>query len=510
MALERITKENFIPSGPKFRVYDYWYNLIVDAINNASTTLEQTTTGITAFATGGQASATQLSTYYNNITVCATAGDSVKLPTAAVSTVCIVKNNGNASLNVFPNTDDCINALAANLAVAVPINAEVKFVAKDATTWESNSETLVLSSPSTQKGQLVIRAANSAGETVTLITNRSQAAARVYTIPDAGGDADFVMSTGGDADKTVTLHENLVIAEGSDITLTAEDAASSITLDEQTFEVEGEGTATRLTKIVNAADAAATLTLSGTSCAINQDVQTTASPTFVRTHVGVGAVGTPSVTIGSTDTGFYQVSGAQTGFSQDGALVAIFDSEGIKPDSVQGRAAFGTTPVGTVTFKEYGDGRDMTTVLTLTNFIVGALAGAAADLGVGHIVYAFPAGQHIELAYSLSSLVLTAAGTAVATDTGLGSVIASGVIAVLSGTSTFEDRLTGQTINTAAGGGAAVSALKAATAGIGAGIALNVAANVKNVFLNSAGTWNADNTGNLTASGTITLKWTIM
>lgn len=170
----------------------------------------------------------------------------------------------------------------------------------------------------------------------------------------------------------------------------------------------------------------------------------------------------------------------------------------------------GTTPVATVAITEYTTGKDVVSVLTLTNFIVGALAGAGAALGIGNIVYAFPAGQHFELVSSLSSIVLTCAGTAVATDTGLGSVIASGAISVLSGTATFEDRLTGQTINTAAGGGAAVSAITTTTAGIGTGIALNGTGSVKNVFLNSAGTWNANNTGNLTASGTIILKWTKM
>jgi hypothetical protein len=40
------------------------------------------------------------------------------------------------------------------------------------------------------------------------------------------------------------------------------------------------------------------------------------------------------------------------------------------------------------------------------------------------------------------------------------------------------------------------------------GIALNVTGSVKDVFLNSAGTWNANNTGNLTATGTVVLKWT--
>lgn len=170
----------------------------------------------------------------------------------------------------------------------------------------------------------------------------------------------------------------------------------------------------------------------------------------------------------------------------------------------------GTTPVTTVAIKEYGDGRDITTVLTLTNFVVGALNSAAAALGVGNIVYAFPAGQHLELVYGFSSLSLTCPGTAVNADVGLGSVIASGAVSVLSGTSTFEDRITGQTIATASTGGAAASALVAATAGIGTGIALNVAASVKNVFLNAAGTWNANNTSNLTASGTIVLKWSKM
>ncbi len=169
-----------------------------------------------------------------------------------------------------------------------------------------------------------------------------------------------------------------------------------------------------------------------------------------------------------------------------------------------------TTPVGTVAVTEYGDGKDMVTILTLTDFIVGALAGAGAALGVGNIVAAFPAGQHFELVYSLSTVALKCAGTAVATDTGLGSVIASGAVSVLSGTATFEDRLTGQTITTGTAYGTAVNALTAATAGIGTGIALNVAASVKNIFLNSSGTWNSNNTGNLLAQGVIVLKWTKM
>ena len=51
--------------------------------------------------------------------------------------------------------------------------------------------------PSTAaKGKLSITAADSAGDTTTTIVNASQAAARTYTIPDAGAAASFVMTEG--------------------------------------------------------------------------------------------------------------------------------------------------------------------------------------------------------------------------------------------------------------------------------------------------------------------------
>lgn len=171
-----------------------------------------------------------------------------------------------------------------------------------------------------------------------------------------------------------------------------------------------------------------------------------------------------------------------------------------------GTAVVGTTPVGTVGIQEFGDSYQKTTVLTLTNFIIGALPGAGANLAIGNIVYAFPAGEHLELGYSYN-IALTAAGTGVAANTALGSVIGSGAVNTLAGTATFMDRLTQQAITTAAGGGTAVVKTTVATAGALAGIAINAAASVKNVFLNAAGAWNANNTGNLTATGTIILAW---
>lgn len=59
-----------------------------------------------------------------------------------------------------------------------------------------NSGLVRILPPTAAKGNLDIRAADSAGNTRTLIVNASQAAARIYTIPDAGYDATFVMSIG--------------------------------------------------------------------------------------------------------------------------------------------------------------------------------------------------------------------------------------------------------------------------------------------------------------------------
>jgi hypothetical protein len=169
-----------------------------------------------------------------------------------------------------------------------------------------------------------------------------------------------------------------------------------------------------------------------------------------------------------------------------------------------------TTTVGTVVVSETGLGNSFLTTLTLTNFIIGHVPAAAAALVVVPItpVCAFPAGVHVEEVY-YQSLSLKLPGTVVNADLGLGSVAGAGAAdATLNvAGATQEDRLTGQTVPTAPTGGAVTTALRATTAGALTGISLNVAASVKNVFLNCAGTWNVDNHSDLYATGTIKLKW---
>lgn len=174
-------------------------NESVDVFDRAYITgllTQSLTTSITAFATGGQASATALTKNFNNVTVCATAGDSVKLPSAETGLEITIKNSGAAALDIFPASGDSIDALAVNLAIRIAPSSVAKFFAISATVWESNGDaSLTLVAPTTNSGQLRLLAANSAGNTVTTITNASQTTTAVMTIPDTNRNSNFVMTT---------------------------------------------------------------------------------------------------------------------------------------------------------------------------------------------------------------------------------------------------------------------------------------------------------------------------
>lgn len=77
-------------------------------------------TGITAFAGGGQASATALISKYNNVTISGADLDSVKLPAALVGKkVCVLNTDAAQTIDVFPQSgefmDGVVNA-ASNIA----------------------------------------------------------------------------------------------------------------------------------------------------------------------------------------------------------------------------------------------------------------------------------------------------------------------------------------------------------------------------------------------------------
>lgn len=117
--------------------------LVLDA-NKAVDTLKLTgnmkfsaTNAITAFATGGQASATAITTDFARITTVATAGDSVKLPAAVAGMEICVVNAGLLGADVFPFLGDAINNLAVNLAVRQRAGSEVYFNCHVTGTWSA-------------------------------------------------------------------------------------------------------------------------------------------------------------------------------------------------------------------------------------------------------------------------------------------------------------------------------------------------------------------------------------
>ena len=94
-------------------------------------------TGITAFAGGGQGSATAISSEVNHVTTVASANDSVKLPTAALGLRIVVFNLGANACNVFPVTGGAIDALGTNAAYSLAAGASREFWGQSSTAWRS-------------------------------------------------------------------------------------------------------------------------------------------------------------------------------------------------------------------------------------------------------------------------------------------------------------------------------------------------------------------------------------
>lgn len=95
------------------------------------------TNAITAHAGGGQTDAVALTTGLNRITVCATAGDSVRLPAAVAGAVCVITNIGAAPAQVFGASTDTINLVATATGVPHPVGASRMYTCSVAGNWDT-------------------------------------------------------------------------------------------------------------------------------------------------------------------------------------------------------------------------------------------------------------------------------------------------------------------------------------------------------------------------------------
>jgi len=153
------------------------------------------------------------------------------------------------------------------------------------------------------------------------------------------------------------------------------------------------------------------------------------------------------------------------------------------------------------TATEYGDGLTHKTVLAV-NSVLPAIAGGA-NLAVGVLAYTFPAGIINHKAARLSVAITQTQGfiTADTPVLGLGTVIGSGAVAVLSGTATFVNILAGQVAANCSG--------TATEKTIATSLVIE-ASGAHTVYLNVADGWAASGDAAAIITGTITLEWAFL
>lgn len=155
---------------------------------------------------------------------------------------------------------------------------------------------------------------------------------------------------------------------------------------------------------------------------------------------------------------------------------------------------------------EQGSEIDHQTILTLEDVVMPAIAGGA-NLAIGKKIYTFPAGALIiESAYMSVSFTQTEGHvTADTPDVGLGTVIGSGAVAVLGGTATFENIITGQTAADVNGTPTVKTSIPTANVPL-----VIEAAGSHDLFLNVADGWAASGDAGILANGTVIINWKSM
>lgn len=145
--------------------------------------------GLTAFATGGQASGLRLNYRLSQVSTVATAGDSVVLPISLPGQSMTVINSGAAALAVFPNGSETINGLAASASVTLPANSTATFVCAVQGTWfvDITADVSVAAVYNTNSATIdtIATAANFTGSTTMVVLNMTGAlgAGKALTVP---------------------------------------------------------------------------------------------------------------------------------------------------------------------------------------------------------------------------------------------------------------------------------------------------------------------------------------
>jgi hypothetical protein len=158
----------------------------------------------------------------------------------------------------------------------------------------------------------------------------------------------------------------------------------------------------------------------------------------------------------------------------------------------------GIAPAAGTTITEYGDRKRHTSVIAIDTTLP-AIAGSA-NLAVGKLIGTFPAGAVRVISTNMSVAITQTEGniTADTPDVGIGTVIGVGAVAVLGGTATFENIVTGQTAADCDG--------TATVKTIGTELVIETAG-AHTIYLNVADGWAADGDEGAILRGTVTINW---
>lgn len=182
-------------------------------------------TGITATASGTQATGFRLTNVVSRITACATAGDSVVLPAAKAGLVRWVTNLGAAALDIYPEVGDSINSLAANVAVRISPNSRVSFTTAADGSWHMSGATLpdAKFTKNTTSGATTAAAGNLSGAKLTVAEFSAVGAADLTTRTAAQMFADQGNVQPGDSYLLRIINTSggtTTVVAGSGVTLT--------------------------------------------------------------------------------------------------------------------------------------------------------------------------------------------------------------------------------------------------------------------------------------------------
>lgn len=184
-----------------------------DYLANAADAVVTVSASLTAYASGGQGSATAIVSDFTNIATAASGGASVKLPAAVAGKSYTIVNNGANYVDVFPATGDTINGGSANAAIKLPVGASYVFTAINATDWKTNLRvTASASFVSVDSSMFAGFIPNAAQDNITAGTGGAIAVTNYLTTinTDAGGDA-FTLANGTYAGQ---LKKILLVTDG--------------------------------------------------------------------------------------------------------------------------------------------------------------------------------------------------------------------------------------------------------------------------------------------------------